>query len=127
MNREKAMQYLSRTANEHDPIEIKKLVGKALGELRKSSDEDPIEFLGEVVETIEEHLQVLVDNLPQCHQSPSEKAQKYLICESELLTISEFAKEGLKARRKGAGYSASDLVKLQKDHNLQEFQKVEAR
>lgn len=127
MNREKALTYLRGASEEHDPIEIKKLVGKALGELRKSSDEDPIEFLGEVVETIEEHLQVLVDNLPQYHQTPSEKATKYLICESELLTISEFAKEGLKARLKGAGYSAFDLVKLQKDHNLQEFQKAEAR
>jgi hypothetical protein len=125
MSREKAIQYLDRTAEEHDPIEIKKLVGRALIQLQKSSDEDPIEFLGIVVETIEEHLHVLVGNLPQYHQDPSTKAQKYLICESELMVISEFAKDGLKARQKGAGYSAFDLVKLQKDHNLQEFDEKE--
>ncbi len=123
MSREKAMKYLGFVSEEHDPIEIKKYVGKALGQLRKSSDEDPIEFLGEVVETIQEHLGVLVANLPQYQQSSAEKVQKYTICESELITISEFAKEGLKARLKGAGRSAFDLIKAQQDHCLQEFEK----
>ena len=124
MSREKAMEYLETAAEEFEPSQIKKYIGKAMGQLRKATDEDPIEFLEEVVETLTEHLGALADNLPTYHMSPQEKAAKLAICEAQLITIAEFAKRGLKARQMGSGKVASDLKLLLENHNLQEFAEV---
>lgn len=121
MSREKAMEYLETASGEFQPEQIKKYIGKAMGQLRKATDEDPMEFLEEVVETLTEHLNALADNLPAYGMPPQEKAAKFAICEAQLITIAEFAKQGLKARQMGSGKVASDLKLMQENHNLQEF------
>jgi len=125
MSKEKAIALLGTAAGLHDPIDIKALIHAARRQLM--TEAEPVEGLELAHSMIAEAAATLKRNLPDWSDTPQEKAEKFVICESCLAQIKEFAGNGLKARGQGSLEVAEDLLKGQVNHNLQEFSENEGK